>query len=92
MQSWLGWGWLQFLGAISYSLYLLHNPLTGAGFNLVRRVLPGGIPTELVGLCASVAICIAVSYAVYRLVEVPSQRWSRAIRLKRPARLQREFA
>jgi peptidoglycan/LPS O-acetylase OafA/YrhL len=55
-------------------------------------VLPGGIPTELVGLCASVAICIAVSYAAYRLVEVPSQRWSRAIRLKRPARLQREFA
>ena len=92
MQHWLGWRWLQFLGAISYSLYLLHNPLTGAGFNLVRRVLPGGIPTELVGLCASVAICIAVSYAVYRLVEVPSQRWSRAIRLKRPARLQREFA
>ena len=77
---------------ISYSLYLLHNPLTGAGFNLVRRVLPAGIATELVGLCASVAICIAVAYPAYRLVEVPSQRWSRAIRLKRPARLQREFA
>ena len=92
MQHWLDWRWLQFLGAISYSLYLLHNPLTGVGFNLVRRVLPGGIPTELVGLCASVAICIAVSYTVYRLVEVPSQRWSRAIRLKRPPRLQREFA
>ena len=92
MQTWLGWGWLQFLGAISYSLYLLHNPLTGAGFNLVRRALPPTIATELVGLAASVAICIAVSYAAYRLVEVPSQRWSRAIRLKRPARLQREFA
>jgi len=92
MQSWLGWHWLQFLGAISYSLYLLHNPLTGAGFNIVRRVLPGGIATELVGLCVSVAICIAVSYVAYRLVEVPSQRWSRAIRLKRPTRLQREYA
>jgi len=92
MQTWLGWGWLQFLGAISYSLYLLHNPLTGAGFNLVRRALPPGIATELVGLAASVAICVAVSYAAYRLVEVPSQRWSRAIRLKRPVPLQREFA
>ena len=92
MQTWLGWGWLQFLGAISYSLYLLHNPLTGAGFNVVRRILPPGLATELVGLCASVAICIAVSYVAYRLVEVPSQRWSRAIRLKRPPRLEREFA
>jgi peptidoglycan/LPS O-acetylase OafA/YrhL len=28
--SGLNWRWLQFLGTISYSLYLLHSPITGA--------------------------------------------------------------
>jgi peptidoglycan/LPS O-acetylase OafA/YrhL len=31
------WRWLQFLGAISYSLYLIHNPITGASFRVGIR-------------------------------------------------------
>jgi len=37
MSTWLNWRWLQSLGLISYSLYLLHAPVTGATANLIRR-------------------------------------------------------
>jgi peptidoglycan/LPS O-acetylase OafA/YrhL len=83
MHRWLDWRPLQFLGLISYSLYLLHNPLTGAGFNLVRRVLPAAAASEVAGLATTLAICVTASYAAFRFVESPSQRWSHAIRLKR---------
>jgi len=83
MTTWLRWRWLQFLGLVSYSLYLVHNPLTGAGFNVVRRVMPDGLASELLGLAISIAICVGVAYAAFRWVEVPSQRWSHAVRLKR---------
>jgi len=79
MHAWLSWRWLQFLGLVSYSLYLLHNPLTGAGFAVVHRILPGGLLAELSGLAASLALCVAVSALAFRLVERPAQRWSHAI-------------
>jgi peptidoglycan/LPS O-acetylase OafA/YrhL len=91
MDRWLNWRWLQFLGLVSYSLYLLHNPLTGAGFNLVRRVVPSGLASDLIGLAINLVICIGVSYASFRLIELPSQRWSHAIRLKRATPLQPEY-
>jgi peptidoglycan/LPS O-acetylase OafA/YrhL len=34
LQTGLNWRWLQFLGLISYSLYLIHNLVTGAAFRI----------------------------------------------------------
>jgi peptidoglycan/LPS O-acetylase OafA/YrhL len=84
MARWLSWRPLQWLGLVSYSLYLLHNPLTGAGFEISRRLFPAGAFGESAGLVLTLAICLAVAAAAYRWVERPSQRASRAIRL-RPA-------
>lgn len=81
MHRWLDWRALQFIGLVSYSLYLLHNPLTGSGFNVVKRLLPAGWATELVGLAASIAICLLCAWLAFRYVERPSQRWSRRIAL-----------
>jgi peptidoglycan/LPS O-acetylase OafA/YrhL len=86
MNRWLNVRSIQFVGLVSYSLYLLHNPLTGSGFNLVNRLLPPGWLTELAGLAGTLAIGLLCSYLAFRLVEQPSQGWSRGISLGRPKR------
>jgi len=81
MQSWLNWRWIQFLGSISYSLYLLHNPTMGAWARVAR--FSSGTLSDLLVLVSSVAVCILAAFLAYRWVEVPSQRWSGAIKLGR---------
>jgi peptidoglycan/LPS O-acetylase OafA/YrhL len=76
MGTWLNWKWLQFLGAISYSLYLLHNPLTGAAANIIRRILHPGLLTDCIVLFAVISICIFVAWLAYKIIELPSIRIS----------------
>jgi peptidoglycan/LPS O-acetylase OafA/YrhL len=66
------WRWLQFLGAISYSLYLIHNPITGASFRVGYMVTGQNIYWEAIWWFASLAACIAFAWAIYRAVERPS--------------------
>ncbi len=73
---------LSFLGAISYSLYLLHVPVSGRVINLGRRFGHG----EWFDLSLSVAaliICLLAATAYWLWVESPFQRLSRRIRIKR---------
>ncbi len=69
---------LVLLGSISYSLYLLHGPI---GFTvssiLVRRV--PGLPQVVTSLTALAASMVG-AWALFRLVERPSQRLSGRIR------------
>lgn len=68
---------MQFIGLISYSLYLVHPivmyPLQAIGGHLVRR----GFSPDLVFpafAVASVGLAIAASYVSYRLLEVGARR------------------
>lgn len=70
----LGFRWAVSLGAISYSLYMVHVPVAMTAGKLVsalgaRYALPGAV--QLFGL-ASVAVITAAG--MYRLVEVPARR------------------
>ncbi len=77
----LNWSWLQFLGAISYSLYLTHNPITGASFRVIN-MLTGHSPTwEFVAWIASVAGCVVFAAAMWWLIEKPSILLSRKVQL-----------
>jgi peptidoglycan/LPS O-acetylase OafA/YrhL len=67
----------QYLGTISFSLYMIH-PLV---IELIVACL--GHSAALLGLPAS----IGAAALLYRYVEEPSIRWSRAIRSRRPARV-----
>jgi peptidoglycan/LPS O-acetylase OafA/YrhL len=61
-----------FIGAVSYSLYLLHNNVTGGVSRLLHRFLPSGATTDLmIGVCI-LAACIFASWLNYRFVERPS--------------------
>lgn len=87
LYSALDWQWVQGLGAISYSLYLTHNPITGATFR-VGYILTGRSPfLEVVWWTMATAACIAFAWAMWWLVERPSIKLARRIQLE-PGRSQ----
>ncbi|MFD1951465.1 acyltransferase family protein [Sphingomonas arantia] len=77
--TWLALSALQRLGAVSYSLYLTHNPVSGAAFFLLRRAMPGGAAVEAVHLMIASLACLAVAWLFWRLIEVPAQAVARAV-------------
>jgi peptidoglycan/LPS O-acetylase OafA/YrhL len=74
----LDWRWLQFLGTISYSLYLIHNPVVGAVSYLSSR----WIGSDLITLLLSVTASIVVACVFWFLFERPSLALAHHIRLK----------
>lgn len=82
-QRGLDWRWLQFLGTISYSLYLIHNPLTGAAAFVGHRLFGDGPAADLICLVLILAACIAGASLLWWAVERPSHRLSRRVRSSR---------
>ncbi len=80
-RNWLNWRWLQFLGTISYSLYLLHNPVTGACFFLLGKYFGSSAINETIMLIATLAACILAAYLMWRTVERPFMQLARRIQL-----------
>jgi len=74
---------LSFLGTISYSLYLLHEPVGNRIFNLAGR-LPQSIARPHPVLIAGLGGSILIAYGFWRIVEEPSQRWAKMSKWPRP--------
>ncbi|QJU59809.1 acyltransferase [Sphingomonas sp. AP4-R1] len=79
----LDWRWLQFLGAISYSLYLLHNSLTGAAGMLAHRAAGSGLAADLIVLAAILVASIGGAALYWWVVERTAHRLSRKVALRR---------
>jgi len=84
--DWLSWPVFQYLGRISYSLYLVHMIVGNRVMNGLWRA-SGGSPSFVVSLCfvaAALAASILAAHLLYRLVERPSvalaRRWKLAPR------------
>ena len=87
LTRWLSWRALQGLGAISYSLYLTHNAVTGVSFRIGYRLTPRTPAWEAFWLLAMVLASIAFAWLFHRLIEQPTLRLSKCIALApRPAR------
>lgn len=78
----LGWRWLQWLGAISYSLYLIHNPVTGASFRVGYMLTGSGVIFQAVWWFVSLIACLVAAYLFWRLVERPSMGLAKLILLR----------
>jgi len=64
----LNWGWMRFLGVLSYSLYLVP-------FMVIKALIKVMPELGLVGTSVlSLLISLAISYAVYRFAEVPAAK------------------
>ncbi|HVG28586.1 MAG TPA: acyltransferase [Pyrinomonadaceae bacterium] len=73
-----------FLGKISYSLYLIHSPVGRRALNVFLRLLGAqSFGSKMVAIALAIAVSVAAAYALYRLVELPAQRWSSALRYRR---------
>ncbi len=83
MHIWLNWGVLQWLGLVSYSLYLLHNPVTGASANIAKKIFHDGLFADIFSMFMSLFACLIVAYLSFLIVERPSIKWSHAIKLKK---------
>lgn len=77
LYSGLQWRWIQFLGAISYSLYLTHNPITGATFFILKR----SHAPEWAAFPVVVGICILFAWGFWWALERTSQRFAKQISL-----------
>lgn len=77
-----GRGW-QFLGRISYSLYLVHPIVGWRAISVGKRWLgPDPTPLACVGLfLGGIAVSLVASTIFYRLLERPAMRLSRRVRL-----------
>jgi peptidoglycan/LPS O-acetylase OafA/YrhL len=82
-----------FLGTISYSLYLIHVPIGLRVTNLGLRLFVDSTLWKAVVLAISFGACIVAAWIMYRLIELPAQRWSSRIRYKsRPQSMATEIA
>jgi peptidoglycan/LPS O-acetylase OafA/YrhL len=77
---WLGAA-LGGLGAISYSLYLVHVPMGGKVVNLGGRFVEGPVP-ELVLSLIALAISIAAALVFYWVIERPAVLLARRVRVR----------
>jgi len=69
----------QFLGRISYSLYLTHLPVGGRFGNLMTHAIGAGPIPRLVAALAGTGAAILFAHLFWRFVEKPSIDFSRWI-------------
>lgn len=81
LSEWLTWRPLQFLGAISYSLYLLHNPATSMIGGLAYTT-PRTPAWELFWLVVIAVLVCAIAYLAWRFIERPSILLSKRFKLQ----------
>lgn len=81
-----GRGW-QFLGRISYSLYLVHVPIIMLGFAIWGRLAGRGFLADLAGLLVVGGAILAAAAAFWWVMERPSQTFSARLFKQAPARI-----
>jgi peptidoglycan/LPS O-acetylase OafA/YrhL len=64
--------WLQHLGKISYSLYLVHNPFTGAFYAVAYRITGRSVALEAAWFLPAVLANVAAASVLWWLIERPS--------------------
>ena len=67
---------LEFLGRLSYSIYLVHSLMSGL-LTCVHSILEDdGVPhAQSIAAAVSIAATLPCAYFTYRLVEIPGRRW-----------------
>jgi peptidoglycan/LPS O-acetylase OafA/YrhL len=78
----IAWEHLSFLGVISYSFYLFHQPIIGLTNGVLKRVSPHMYfhPfAKLVICCAWYPLILIFSYCIFRMIEQPSIAFGRVV-------------
>ncbi|WP_238178358.1 acyltransferase [Calothrix sp. 336/3] len=81
MQTWLKQKSLQFLGKISYSLYLSHTPILGAVVFITSKILNASPWSDSITLLLGISCSILFSRVMWQVFEKPSIKWSQNIKI-----------
>lgn len=73
---------LSFLGAISYSLFLIHVPIGGRIINFASR-LPSETAVQGTALFVAVVVSVFAAFCFWHLIENPSAKLSKSISFNR---------
>ena len=84
------WRWVQFLGTISYSLYLTHNPITGASYYIIYRFLGNSELVQLFAFVSSTVACLGFAYLFWWFFESWSIPLSKKISLHKKVKKVKE--
>ncbi|MDX2021969.1 MAG: acyltransferase [Deltaproteobacteria bacterium] len=79
LSAWLSNRPLQFLGTVSFSLYLVHNPTTSLLFGLGYHFTPHTLPWQTAWFVFSTTASVLMAWGFYKFVELPSLRLSRRL-------------
>jgi peptidoglycan/LPS O-acetylase OafA/YrhL len=82
LQRLLGGRGLQWLGAVSFSLYLLHFLVLGSFTSWLFLALPAGLGYHAragLSMLASLPLMLLLAWAMYRLIDVPGIRLAQAL-------------
>lgn len=82
--SWSGGRLLQWLGLISYSLYLTHNNITGMVFRFGYKITGRTVATEFVWLVVATIACCLFAWVFFLIFERTGLRLSKMIALRPP--------
>jgi len=85
----MNWRWVQFLGLISYSLYLIHNPITGAIFHAGFILTGHSIEAEALWWAVSLLVSTGAATIFYFVMELPSKNLSNSL-FVRPKAMQKK--
>ena len=78
----LGWRPMVGIGAVSYSLYLIHAPLGGRVVNLGARYAEGAV-AELAVVILAMLVSLGAAFVLHALVERPSLRLAAQLKARR---------
>jgi peptidoglycan/LPS O-acetylase OafA/YrhL len=94
MENWLSSAVPQFLGTLSYSLYLLHAVIGWRFIKLLHKLNGADFsPWQAwAALIAGVSVSVVAAWVMYRFIEAPSHRFSKTISLPEVRVSKSEFA
>jgi peptidoglycan/LPS O-acetylase OafA/YrhL len=76
---WLNWGWLQYLGKISYSVYLFHVPIVGGVLFVVQKLFGPSLLADLLFVAGGLIGSLGVGAIFWWLTEKPAIALSRKL-------------
>ena len=80
LRSWLSGPLFQWLGRISYSLYLVHVPIVMVVLGLRARFRPDSNLVSFAAFVSVYVLALAVAQLFHKLIEEPCLRWSQRLR------------
>lgn len=85
LQTWLSWRWLQHLGRLSYSFYLVHLPLGAASIVAIMKFSDGSNISAYAAMAFAMIVSLCAAELMHRGIEAPAMRLSNRLKPKKVA-------